>query len=256
MKNALRLLAVTLIALAASAQTQTTYTVTLTGYQTKDYSIGPAMSQKLITQVVDPVQSALKSSPEDKVSIAIAGYADHTGTSGENSYYGDERAAAVRQFLVPRLPSKVTLGNYPVGDKDQNLNERAVVITVTITPGVALPTPKNEPVSWTVVIVIAGISALMTLTITFLSFRKRKNIVKVVEVERNREIICVPIEKQSPTRFVLPFEAPNDVRDNLQDATRAAKNGIKDPKHGASDAKLQELVQKKKVWVKKIGEIG
>jgi len=255
-KSALRLLAATLIAFAASAQAQTTYTVTLTGYAAKDYSIGPAMSRKLIAQVVDPVQSALKSSSEDKVSIAIAGYADHTGTSGENSYYGDERAAAVRQFLVTELPSKVTLGNYPVGDKDKDVNERAVVITVTITSVTALPAPKNEPISRTVAVVMMGIGALMALTVTFLSFRKRKNIVKVVEVERGREIICIPIEREGPTRFVLPFEAPNDVRNNLQDATKAAKNGIKDPKHGASDAKLQELIQKKKVWVKKIGEIG
>lgn len=256
------------------AQAQETFTVKVAGYEPKGFEISPAMAQQLTTQVVARVQSALKKSPRSEVTVSIAGYADKTGTRAENATWGEKRATSIYEFLVTRLPRNVTFGSYPVGSAS-SLDERAVILTVSIAP--ATPAPVPVPPSQRSHPLVVGAVGFLILTAVFFAFKlhsakhprsvsvpsaampitpenwleeeTKEEVVKVVEVERDGKTICVPIKKHGGL-FLIPFPHPNDVRDNLQDAKKAAKNGIKDPKRRVSDIELQALIAGKAVWRK------
>jgi hypothetical protein len=247
----------TAIMTATCVHAQETFTVKITGYSAKDFSISPAMSQQLTMQVVTRIQSALHRSPGSEVSISIAGYADKSGTVDGNAYWGEQRAEGIYQFLVTRTPKGTTFGPYSVGSTD--LDERATIVAVTISPAV-IPVP---PKRFEKIPELVAICILMILTVMLLRNKKRSperqpmqlvpqrtesEVAKIVKAKRDGRIICAPLQRVE-NGFLTPFPSPNDFRDNITDATKAAKNGIKDPKHRVSDAELEELIASKKIWI-------
>lgn len=250
MKNALRFLATMTIAVA-SAHAQTTGTVTITGYAVSDHSIKGNIAQQLNTNVVAPIRSALKQNPDGQLVIRIIGNADVSGK--HNDDLGLTRATEVQGFLQGELP-EATFGPYSQGSE---LDSRTVVVSWKIIPVAALSQKETQDsvllhhiMFRTIALAVAAVIALLVIV---KRGRKpqppRQAAPRIVEAERDGKIICVPITNKS-SLFITPLPAPNDVRDNFQDAKKAAKNGIKNKTHGVSDSQLQELIEQGKIWIK------
>jgi hypothetical protein len=163
MKYAIRFFAsfllVAMFVTTTCIQAQETFTVKITGYSAKGYSISPAMAQQLTTQVVAPIQSALKRSPGSEISVSIAGYADKSGTADGNDNWGDRRAQEIYNFLVTRIPRNATFGPYSVGST--GLDERTVIVTVTIIPATSAPPQKKNNRGMIVFVVLFGIAIVI-----------------------------------------------------------------------------------------------
>lgn len=247
-------LLVVMLATTTCVQAQETITVKITGYSAKGYSISPAMSQQLITQVVTPIQSALKRSPGSEISISIAGYADKSGTADGNDNWGADRAQGIYNFLVTRVPKETTFGPYSVGST--GLDERAVIITVTITPTAPTPasTPKKSDMGTIMVIGIFAIIIIGSIGI-FLSTRPKAtqpvqfvpppHVVEIipaavkpttkemVRAEFDGKLCDVPIELKDGT-WHTPFPTQADAtkivfRKNRRDAVKAIKACMANP---------------------------
>lgn len=254
MKYAIRFFAsfllVAMFVTTTCIQAQQTFTVKITGYSAKGYSISPTMSQQLITQVVTPIQSALKRSPGSEISISIAGYADKSGTTDGNDNWGANRAQGIYNFLVTRVPKEATFGSYSVGST--GLDERAAIVTVTITPTAPTPPQKKSilemialvaVIGITIVIIIAVVARLKTTQPT--QFVPPPQLVEVipaapkpatseiVSVEKDGNIYDVPIELKDGmwhTPFPTQADATKIVfRKDRRDVVKAVKACMANP---------------------------
>ena len=212
MKYAIRFFAsfllVAMFVTTTCIQAPETFTVKITGYSAKGYSISPAMAQQLTTQVVAPIQSALKRSPGSEISVSIAGYADKSGTADGNDNWGADRAQGIYNFLVTRVPKEATFGPYSVGST--GLDERAAIITVTITRATPVVPQKKSNSGMIVLVAIIGI-AIVVIIIAVAARPKTTQPVQLAPPPQAVE--AIPVAAKPETREIVSVEKDGNVYD-------------------------------------------
>jgi hypothetical protein len=211
MKYAIRFFAsfllVAMFVTTTCIQAQETFTVKITGYSAKGYSISPAMAQQLTTQVVAPIQSALKRSPGSEISVSIAGYADKSGTADGNDNWGADRAQGIYNFLVTRVPKEATFGPYSVGST--GLDERAAIITVTITRATPVVPQKKSNSGMIELVTVIGI--VIVIIIAIVGWQRASQPVQLAPPPQVVEVI--PVVAKPTTSEIVSVEKDDNIYD-------------------------------------------
>jgi hypothetical protein len=139
MKNLV--LASLLVALAFSTDAVAQTTVKITGYKPGEFAVKGEIEQQITANVMKPIETALSSNKDSKVSISVVGYADQIGSGPANDRLGRDRAEEVKNVLVTKFPNATFA---PALTKGDEANVRMVTVSWNITPAT---TPAAAPLA-------------------------------------------------------------------------------------------------------------
>lgn len=145
------------------------------GYGIGKWTVSGTVEEQFVQNVVNPLSRDLsKASPGTTVEIDIYGFADPTGSGGQNDNLTEKRVNAVVDELK-EVFSGVKIHPHPKGNsytKDSSLNKRMVIVEWKIIP--ATPISKDSQSSFATV-VIGGGGAMLSLVVFLFMLRRGGN---------------------------------------------------------------------------------